>query len=139
MAQPIVVSPLPRHRELVPLLASWFVQEWSSWYGPSGQGDAIADLTAFAVSEISLPIGLVAFLGATPVGVGALKNESNPTHKHLSPWAAASLVLPTHRGHGVGTELVACLVRLAACLGYPHVHCATSTAITLLRRSGWSE
>ncbi len=72
------ISPLARHIELVPLLASWFVEEWPEWYGQGCRGNALANLTEFAASQPTLPIGFIAFDDARPVGVAALKSESLP-------------------------------------------------------------
>jgi GNAT superfamily N-acetyltransferase len=135
----ITISPLAQHRDLVPLLSSWFVEEWPEYYGSGGRGDPVADLTAFARSQSTLPIGFIATDGNIPVGILALKAESLPTHCHLRPWAAAGLVLPSHRGRGIGAELLQVLVRQAGALGYPRIYCGTATAVSLLRRSGWSE
>ena len=135
----LTISTLALHRELVPLLAAWFIAEWPDWYGPGGRGDAVADLTSFAASESTLPVGFIAFEENRPVGVAALKSTSLPTHGHLSPWAAAGLVLPGHRGKGIGGKLLGALVQRAGDLGYPRVYCGTATAASLLRRSGWSE
>lgn len=135
----LTIAPLASHRDLVPLLAGWFVAEWPEWYGPGGRGDALADLTSFAASASTLPMGLVALMEDRPVGVAALKPESLPSHRHLSPWAAAGFVLPTHRGAGIGGKLLAALVQRAGDLGYPRVYCGTATAASLLRRGGWRE
>ena len=135
----VTISPLAQHRDLVPLLSSWFVEEWPEWYGPGGRGSAVGDLTAFARSQSRLPVGLIALENSAPVGVVALKPESLPTHRHLSPWAGAGLVLPSHRGRGIGAQLLKALVQQAVTLGYPRVYCGTATAVSLLRRSGWSE
>ena len=135
----LTISALALHRDLVPSLASWFVEEWPEWYGQGGRGNALSDLTAFAASQSTLPVGFIAFHENIPVGVAALKAESLPTHRHLCPWAAAGLVLPSHRGRGIGAELLGVLVRHAGMLGYPRVYCGTASAASLLRRSGWSE
>lgn len=135
----VTVSPLTQYREFVPLLSSWFVEEWPEWYGPGGRGNAVADLTAFATSESKLPVGFIALEKSGPVGVMALKAESLPTHRYLCPWAAAGLVLPSHRGRGIGAQLLGVLVQQASALGYPRVYCGTATAVSLLCRSGWSE
>ena len=138
MSSALIVEPLARHRSLLPVLEGWFVSEWPAWYGLGGQGDIGQDLRAFSASEVNLPVGFVAFSEGTPVGAGALKAESIPTHKHLSPWAAAGFVLPERRGSGVGAALLAAMVAHAHSLGYKHVFCGTSTAESLLQRSGWS-
>ena len=135
----VVIVPLARHREHVPLLASWFLQAWPAWYGAAGRGDTLADLRAFAASEAALPVGLIVLDDGVPVGVGALKAESLPTHRHLSPWAAAGFVVPSRRGRGIGASLLQALVHHARALGYSRVHCGTGTAISLLRRCGWQE
>jgi GNAT superfamily N-acetyltransferase len=131
------IAPMAEHRDLLPLIAQWFVSEWPGWYGPGGPGDASADVAAFATSRSALPVGLVAFLEGQPVGAGALKAESIPTHRHLSPWAAAGYVLPGQRGQGVGAALLAGLASQARAMGYAQIYCGTSTARTLLVRCGW--
>jgi GNAT superfamily N-acetyltransferase len=137
MSPALTFEPLARHRALVPLLAEWFVAEWPAWYASGGQGNIGQDLDAFAASETTLPIGFVAFLAGEPVGAGALKAESIPSHTHLSPWASAGFVAPEHRGQGIGAGLLAALLVHARGLGFPHVYCGTSTAEALLLRSGW--
>ena len=134
----VVVHPLIWHRELLPKICGWFQAEWPDWYGPGGKGNAERDLESFAESENALPFGVVAFEHGLPVGVAALKAESIASHRHLSPWAAAGYVQPSHRGHGIGAQLLASLVTKASDLGFSHVYCGTSTSASLLRRSGWS-
>jgi GNAT superfamily N-acetyltransferase len=135
----VEIAPLANHREHVPFLASWFVRQWPDWYGPGGRGDALGDLRAFAASASEIPCGLVVLQGNAPVGVGALKAESLPSHRHLGPWASAGFVLPSHRGRGHGAMLLRALVQHAGALGHGRVYCATATAESLLRRNGWSE
>ena len=137
MPSALTVRPLAQHPELLPLLAEWFVSEWPNWYGPGGRGNVKEDLAAFAASEATLPIGMVVFEGQVPIGAGALKAQSIPSHSHLSPWAAAGYVLPSRRGRGVGAVLLQGLVGKAQALGYEYVYCGTSTAESLLTRTGW--
>jgi GNAT superfamily N-acetyltransferase len=138
MTRALSVEPLARHPGLVPLLAQWFVAEWPGWYGAGGPGNVLQDLRDFAASETRLPIGFVVFGDGAPAGAGALKAESIPSHRHLSPWAAAGFVVPQQRGRGIGAALLAAMVAHARALGYASVYCGTSTAGSLLRRSGWS-
>jgi len=133
----LAVEPFARHREQLPLLAEWFVSEWPDWYGSAGQGNLQADLQAFAASENHLPVGMVIFENQVPVGAGALKAESIPSHTHLGPWAAAGYVVPNRRGHGLGAFLLQALVVKAHALGFARVYCGTSTAERLLERAGW--
>ena len=137
MHSAVITRPFALHRELMPLVAEWFTSEWPDWYGAGGQGNVMNDIEAFANSEISLPVGMIIFENDIPVGAGALKKQSIPSHKHLSPWAAAGYVVPTHRGRGLGASLLQALVSKAKTLGFERVYCGTSTAERLLTRAGW--
>jgi GNAT superfamily N-acetyltransferase len=126
------------HRlDLKPLVSSWLLTEWPEWYASGGPGDLQRDVQAFGASPRDLPVGLVVLSGAEPIGFGALKQESIPSHPHLSPWAAAGYVLPTLRCQGIGAALLRALVSHATSLGHPVVYCGSSTAASLLERSGW--
>jgi GNAT superfamily N-acetyltransferase len=138
MHSQVLVKPLARQLELKSLVEGWLAAEWPGWYGPGGRGDVVQDVLAFATSEKQLPVGLVAFEQGRPVGFGALKVESVPSHKYLSPWAAAGYVLPAFRGRGIGAALLSALVAHAKDLGLARVYCGTSTSESLLRRCGWS-
>ena len=131
------VRPLSQEPTLKPLVGSWLLAEWPAWYGAGGEGNLEGDIEAFAASERQLPVGLVAFLGKSPVGFGSLKQESISSHPHLFPWAASGYVLPAHRGKGVGACLLRSLSAHATSLGYAQVFCGTSTATSLLVRAGW--
>ena len=69
--------------------------------------------------------------------MAALKAESIPSHRHLCPWAAAGLVKPALRGHGIGSMLLARLEQQARIQGFAEIHCATATAESLLQRRRW--
>lgn len=119
------------------MLERWFVEEWEPYYGTSGPGDARADLRA-ASDKNSLPICLVAVdAGGGPIGTIALKAESVASHRHLSPWVAAFLVAPDHRGRGIGTVLLAAAEKEARRLGFKSLYIATDVAVGLLERRNW--
>ena len=128
---------LSDHAEVLPILKAWFEDEWASYYGPGGRGNAQRDLTEYA-NGTRLPIGMVAFLNNEICGIVALKSESISTHSHLGPWAAAAMVERSHRGKGIGTELIRAVEEEAKRRGYNHIYCGTSTATHLLERLGWA-
>jgi len=138
MSPPLSTVPFARRRDCLARVKSWFISEWPGWYGPNGPGNIDHDLQAFAASETVLPVGVLVLEGSEVVGAGALKADSIPSHSHLGPWAAAGYVIPSHRGRGVGAFLLQGLVATARELGFPCIYCGTSTANTLLERSGWS-
>ena len=100
----VVVEPLALHLEALPELCRLFEAEWPSWYGPGGPGSATDDLVASSAAA-GLPIGVVAVQRGEVCGVAVLKAESIPSHRHLSPWAAAGLVKTSLRGRGIGSVL----------------------------------
>ncbi len=132
----VTVELLCEHTEVLPTLAQWFEDEWPSWYGDGGHGNAAADLRHYASAE-GLPRGLVAFEEEQVCGVAVLKSDSIASHAHLSPWAAAALVERSKRGRGIGARLITALECEACALGYDRIFCGTSTARSLLQRCGW--
>lgn len=130
------IEPLVQHSQAIAELCEWFEAEWPEWYGPGGKGSALADLHAYA-NQGSLPVGIVVLQAGCVCGVAALKAESIASHAHLSPWATAGLVHPSMRGRGIGRLLLSGLEEQAHKLGFPGIYCGTSTAQSLLQRSGW--
>src|SRR5439155_7928630 len=99
-------------------------------------GNAMQDLREFS-NQTSLPVGVVALRDGVVCGAAALKAESIPSHKHLSPWAAAGLVNPALRGQGIGFQLLLGLEEQAKGLGFKRIYCGSSSADTCLRRADW--
>jgi GNAT superfamily N-acetyltransferase len=136
MSPRLRIANLADHPEAIPVIRAWFETEWAAYYGPGGPGDAEQDLLAYS-SRGTLPVGLIAFYDDQLCGIAALKAHSLSTHAHLSPWAAAGLVLPQFRGRGIGASLVRALEEVARGLGYSTMYCGTATAMGLLERNGW--
>ena len=135
-AAEITIAYLRSYPEMLPELATWFKSEWPAWYGPGGQGIAELDL-AECCNEAKLPLGVIALRKGLLCGIAILKSQSIASHSHLTPWAAAGLVKPSLRGHGIGRLLLTALESEAQRLGYPTIYCATSTSVSLLQRAGW--
>ena len=126
-----------RCRALCRLLARRFVEEYGPYYRPEGPGDAEADLKA-ARDRDQLPRCLVALDAVGRVlGTIGLRAESVPSHRHLTPWLAALLVAPAHRGRGVGARLIAAIEEEARRLGYQRLYVATDVLTGHIARRGW--
>ena len=130
------IEPLASHPEVLSELQAWFEEEWPSYYGAGGPGNAHADLRAYS-NSVGLPFGVVAFVDGSLCGSAVLKADSIATLAHLSPWAAAGLVRRDLRGRGIGQQLVSALEERAKVMGFDQIYCATGTAGRLLQRSGW--
>jgi GNAT superfamily N-acetyltransferase len=136
MTQSVSVARLCEHPEALPALQHLLETEWPEYYGPSGPGDARADLLDCS-SATRLPIGFVAFVVGEPCGLAVLKAEPLPALPHLSPWASAGLVAPERRRRGIGARLLAALEQQAREMGFAAIHSGTNTANALLEREGW--
>ena len=124
-------------REALPELIGWYESEWEPYYGEDGPGDAAADLED-ACRKNALPLALLARTEEGLVaGVGALRKESVPSHRHLSPWITGLLVARPFRAYGVASALVARLEDEARRLGFPQLHVATDAAAGIVERRGW--
>lgn len=135
-AAPALIARLSEHPEALPALQRLLEAEWPEYYGPSGPGDARADLLAYS-SATRLPIGFVAFLDGQACGLAVLKAEPLPALPHLTPWASAGLVAPECRRRGIGACLLAALEQQARKMGFTAIHSGTNTANALLEREGW--
>jgi len=123
--------------EAAATLEQWFIDEWTPWYGPDGQGDAERDLAACR-SRDELPVCLVALNAhGEVVGTASLKSESVGSEHGVGPWLAAVLVGKAHEGQGIGTALVAAVEAEAARLGYESIYTSTESAKGIMQRRGW--
>ena len=128
MLAEISIYSFRQHLQAVAPLAAAFEREWPRWYGPGGEGNAAADLAANANSEGALPVGVVALSAdGDPIGTAALKAAFT-----------AGWVRPDLRRSGLGALLLRALEAEGRRLGYSNLYCATTTAVTLLEREGWT-
>jgi GNAT superfamily N-acetyltransferase len=140
MTNVLHVELLADNPEALPILKEWFEREWAPYYGPEGPGDAHKDLHD-SCNRDELPIALVAISDGEVCGTAALKVESVSTHKHLTPWLAALLVLPEFRRIGFAERLIAAVEDKAKQLGFRYVYVGTGegsgTPESALRKRGW--
>ena len=140
MANPLQIELLADHKEAIPILKEWFEQEWASYYSLDGPGNAYKDIHD-SCNRDELPIALVAISDGEVCGTAALKTESVSTHKHLTPWLAALLVVPEFRRRGVGEQLIAAIEKKASQLGFKCIYVGigegSGTPESSLRNRGW--
>jgi len=129
---------LTRAPPTIPVLARWFVEEWASYYGPDGPGDAESDLRACRDDGV-LPYSVVALDAERRVlGTASLKAESIGSDRFPGPWLAALLVSPRHRRHGVGSQLVAAIETAAWRFGHAELYVSTDRENLFARSRGWT-
>ena len=84
-----------------------------------------------------IPISFVALDGNAPVGHVSLVEHNMSSHPELTPWLAGTLVHPSCRGRGVGTQLVRQAVERAGELGVRRLYLYTESARPFYERLGW--
>jgi predicted N-acetyltransferase YhbS len=90
-------------------IARWIHEEW--WSDKPGHTvETMAARLGEARDRNAVPLSLVALHAGTPVGTVNLVANDNEGRPDLTPWLAALLVAPEHRGQGVGSDLVRSLV-----------------------------
>lgn len=134
---PFEIYPLAEHPDAIPTLAGWFIDEWTPWYGPDGDGDAHADLHECCQTN-ALPIALIAHHATLGVlATAALKAQSLGTELATGPWLSAVLTGPEFRGHGIATALISAIETEARRMGFDAVYTTTDAASGIVKRLGW--
>lgn len=130
---------LSNHPGLIPSLAQQCADEWAHLYLAWGEGEA-AEEFRMARTDGSIPATLVALDDdGGLLGTVSVIEDDLPGYEHLNPWLATLLVLPEHRGHGVGAFLVQAAERFAREAGSEEMYLFTESADGLFRRMGWEE
>jgi N-acetylglutamate synthase-like GNAT family acetyltransferase len=127
---------LGEHPDRVPDLAALHHAQWRRLLPHWTLGEAMHELATHP-PRAAIPTTLVAFVDGELAGsVSLLANDDERIRSH-SPWLASLLVLPQHRGRGLGAELVRRCVDIAAQLGIDDLFLYTDDAVAFYERLGW--
>lgn len=126
---------LADHLDTIPALATLFRVQWSKYYADWTQAEMEQDFLEDTLRD-RLPCRLVAFEDDQLVGTIILR-EQNHVAPEYQPELGGLLVVESHRGHGIGTELVRAGMKLASDLEYETVYATTVSAVGILERLGW--
>jgi len=132
----ITIGFLADHPNTVPALAKWFRDQWPDYYAGWSQEEMEQDFLEDA-SYDRLPIRLVAFESNELVGTIILRENRTEMLPEFQPELGGLYVVESHRGHGIGTELVRAGMNLALDQGYETIHATTVVAAGILERLGW--
>jgi RimJ/RimL family protein N-acetyltransferase len=132
----ITIDFLADHLDAIPALARWFRAQWPDYYANWSQAEMEQDFLEDA-SRDRLPSRLVAFESNALVGTIILRENGTESLPEFQPELGGLYVIESHRGHGVGTELVRAGMKLALDLGYGTIFSTTVAAAGILERLGW--
>ncbi len=136
VAKMITIGFLADYPDSVPMLASWFRNQWPDYYANWSQAEMEQDFLEDA-SRNRLPARLVAFESNELVGTIVLRERGTETLPEFQPELGGLFVVEFHRGHGIATELVRAGMKIALDQGYKTVFATTVAAAGILERLGW--
>ena len=132
----ITIGFLADYPDTVPTLAGWFRDQWPDYYADWSQAEMEQDFLE-DISRDRLPSRLVAFESNELAGTIVLRERGSETLPEFQPELGGLYVVESHRGHGIGTELVRTGMKLALDQGYQTVFATTVAAAGILERLGW--
>jgi len=132
----ITIGFLADYPDTIPTLAKWFRDQWPDYYANWSQAELEQDFLEDA-SRYHLPSRLVAFESNELVGTIILRENGTEALPEFQPELGGLYVIESHRGHGIGTELVRAGMKLALDQGYETVYATTVVAAGILERLGW--
>ena len=127
---------LADYLDSIPILAKWFRDQWPDYHADMSNEEMEQDFLEDA-SRDRLPIRLVAFEANELVGTIILRENGTEMPPEFQPELGGLYVVESHRGHGIGTELVRAGMKLALDQGYETVYATTVAAAGILERLGW--
>lgn len=132
----ITIGFLADYPDTIPTLVKWFRAQWSDYFADWSPEEMAQDFLEDC-SRDRLPIRLVAFVSDELAGTIILREQGSEMLSEFQPELGGLYVATSHRGRGVGTELVRAGMALAHAQGYETVFATTVAAANILERLGW--
>jgi len=132
----ITIGFLADYPAVIPILVEWFLGQWPDYFADKSQAQMEQDFLSEAFRD-RIPSRLVAFDADELVGTVVLRTYANEILPEFKPGLGGLFVLDTHRGRGVGTELIQAGMKIATDQGYEAIYATTVAAAGILERLGW--
>lgn len=122
----------------IPQLAAWCHEEWKDFYG----GKTVDDIRAYFAANTSrdqIPITYVAVDDGQPCGTVTLDVEDLDLrgYENISPWLVCLYVEKSHRGRGLGGQLIQHAMAEASRLKLSSLHLWTENLEPIYLKLGW--
>jgi len=127
---------LANQPELLPILASWFYEEWGR-RNPENSIKQVSQRLSRRMNVNSLPIAFVGFLDGKLVASASIKIREMETHPQYEHWLGAVYVDSAHRKQGFGSEMVLHTVSEARRLGVHQLYLYTRSHEDFYAHFGW--
>ena len=132
----ITIGFLADYPATIPTLVRWFRNQWPDYFANKSQARMEQDFLSEA-SRDRIPSRLIAFESDKLVGTIVLRVQATEILPQFQPGLGGLFVLESHRGHGIGTELIRSGMKLAIDQGYETIYATTVVAAGILERLGW--
>ena len=132
----IEIKYLADYPELIPLLSSWFFDEWGKNNSTLTMNSINAALRQ-RTNHDKLPLCLIAFMEKKPAGTVALKIREMETRPQYEHWLGNVYVLPEYRKQGIGTNLIKDAIYKAERIGINELYLYTRDREKLYSKIGW--
>jgi len=133
----LIIHLLADHPQWLPLLASWFYQEWGQNF-PELTLEDYRDQFTTRLNRERLPLALVACLDGVPVATTSLKLNEMETHPQYLHWLGGVYTLPKYRRQGIGAQVIEAAAGQAGRLGVVDLYLYTRHSMALYERLGWA-
>ncbi|HUW44925.1 MAG TPA: GNAT family N-acetyltransferase [Dehalococcoidia bacterium] len=130
------IAYLADHKEVIPLLAQWFYNEWAYLHPERTLAD-VELLIGERINTNKISVALVAFDNQELLGTVCLKVHDMDTRLDLSPWLAGLYVSAPRRRQGIGAALVSAIEKKAHELGVEKLYLHTPESETFYSKLGW--
>jgi GNAT superfamily N-acetyltransferase len=130
------ITYLADHKDVIPILARLFYQEWGYLY-PDRALEDVERLIGERANKNKIPIALVVFDGNELLGTVCLKTHDMDTRPDLTPWLAGLYVVSPRRRQGIGMTLVSAIEKKARELGVQQLYLYTPESERFYSRLGW--
>ncbi len=118
-------------------LARLHALEWQHLYREWNEKKALEEFGA-QKTDGTVPATLVLHEGGRLVGSVSIVDNDCEARTDLNPWLASLLVMPSQRGRGHGSRLIAAALELARGNGVEFLHVFTESAQDIFRQHGFS-
>ena len=132
----ITIGFLADYLDTIPTLAKWFRDQWPDYFANWSPAEMEQDFLEDAARN-RLPSRLVAFEAHELAGTIVLREHGSATLPEFQPELGGLYVVESHRGQGIGTELVRAGMKAALDQGYETIFATTVGAAGILERLGW--
>ncbi|WP_461534969.1 GNAT family N-acetyltransferase [Spongorhabdus nitratireducens] len=124
----IHIAPLTEYSSFLETLTSWSYQEWGQ-RDPSNSLEAARHQLQQCLKSDSVPVCYVAVCGEQPAGFITVKIRDMPDRfPDAEHWIGSLLIAPKYRRQGVGSLLMAHLIKQLPALGVGDLYLWTATA-----------